>query len=40
VARDIESGVDRWESQFYQPIPKGLKVGRIEKGKIKKECTQ
>jgi len=40
MARDIESGVDRWESQFYQRIPKGLKVGRTEKGKRKKERTQ
>jgi len=35
MARDIESRVDRWESQFYQSIPKGLKVGRTEKEKRK-----
>jgi len=36
----IESGVDWWESQFYQPIPKDLKVGRTKKrGKREKEHT-
>ena len=37
MARDIESGVDQWESQFYRLIPKGLKVGRTEKGKERKK---
>jgi len=35
MARDIESWVDQWGSQFYQPVPKGLKVGRTEKKKEK-----
>ena len=38
--QDTESGVDRWESLFYHPIPKGFKGWEDKKNKGEKKHTQ
>jgi len=36
----IESGVDRWESLFYQPIPKRFEGWEDRKNKGEEKRTQ